>query len=788
MLLNILKKDLKRKKVMNTVLFLFITLCTVFLASSVSNLLVTTNALDYFAEQSELSDYFIFALEDELTDWLDDHENVTQFEVTQLISLSNERVFIDSADQQRVMTGSGEGIGGDLAFTRLPRELVLPLDINNNPIERVELGEIAIPFSEASHHNIELGDHLQLEVQGVTYSFEVTQFVKDMMFSPRLFLSDEDFDRLSENLIPHLYVYAINTNDLDALTSSFNRAMFTNIGRRMDGDMVMNMFMIDLMAMVVLVVVGVVLIIISLIVLRFAIQFTLQEDYKEIGIMKAIGLKDNDIKKIYLVKYLFLAILGAGLGFLLSVPFGEWLLEELRERIAFPDAGSMMWVRLVSGVFIVFLILFFCSLSTRKLNKFTAMHAIRSGETGERFKRKSVMYLHRRKGLPAVMYLVCNDVLSNVKSYLVLLLVFMLGFLGVVMPLNIGNTLIPEKFAQLINVPVTDVYLDHVSFETTPFEGTVDDLANQLTYLSDFYKDHGIELLWQSKIVYDGIVYVDDVYDGVSISGITQIISLEGASDETIEPIRGTTPVLGNEITLTENLLNQFGVDIGDEINLAFDGVSYSFLITGSYETLFYFGTGVRLSEEVRIHDEALFGVYTVQGSLVEQSEMDSQIQRLKEISGEDVFISVDDFIERNMMDISIIDTVSELILIVIILVNILIITLMSVSFMLRDLKQIALLKSLGFSNKAVRLWQGLRILLVMVLSLGLGMLLVPAANQLARIPFGIMGTPSLRLSVDVLNVYVWYPIIFIVVTALTLMVMTMGVKKVGIRDLGSTD
>ena len=788
MLLNILKKDLKRKKVMNTILFLFITLCAVFLASSVSNLIVTINALDYFAQQSELSDYFIFTLDDELTEWLDEHENVTQFEVTKLISLSNERVFIESADQLRLMTGSGEGIGGDLTFARLPEDLVRPLDLNNQPIAGVEPGEVAISFYEARQHEIEVGDHLQVEVGGVIYSFEVTQLVKDIMISPRLFLSDEDFDTLSESLMSHIYAYAINVDDLDAFTSSLNRAMFASLGRRMDGDMFMNMFMIDLMAMVALVLVGVVLITISLVVLRFAIVFTLQEDYKEIGIMKAIGLKDKDVKKVYLIKYLFLAIIGAGLGFLLSAPFSDWLLEELRENIAFPDTGGMILVRFISGLFIVFLIMLFCSLSASKLNKFSAMEAIRSGETGERFKQKNVIYLHRLKGLPAVMYLVFNDVLSQIKSYLILLLVFTLGFFGVAMPLNIGNTLIPEKFAQLINIPVADVYLDHVSFETTPFAGTVDDLVNELTDLTEYYEYYGIELLWQSKIIYDGIVYVDDVYDGVSISGITQLISLDGASDETIEPMRGTAPVLDNEVVLTQNLLSQLGVDIGDEINIAIEGVSQRFLITGSYETLFYFGTGVRLSEEVRLHDEALFGVYTVLGSFVEQVDVGGQIQRLEEISGEDIFMSVNDFIERNMMDISIIDTVSELILIIIILVNVLIITLMSVSFMLRDLKQIALLKSLGFSNKAVRLWQGLRILLIMVLSLGLGMLLVPAANQLASIPFGIMGTPSLRLSVDVINVYMWYPIIFIAITVLTLIVTTIGVKKVGLCDLGATD
>jgi len=788
MVVNILKKDLKRKKVMNGILFSFITLCTVFLASSLSNLMMTTRALDYFATESQISDYFIFATNDELTDWLEDHENVTTFEVSQLISLSNERVFIESEGQQRLMTGSGEGIGGDLTLTRLPERLILPLDVNNEPPQLIGTGEIALAFSEANHHDIVLGDHVQIEIGDVIYTFEVTQIVKDIMFMPRLFISDEDFNELSEHSTNTLYGYAINVDDLEAFTSSLNRASFTSLIRRAEAGLFMNMFMVDLMSMIILVLAGGVLIVISLVVLRFAIVFTLQEDYKEIGIMKAIGLKDKDIKNVYLVKYFFLAISGATLGVGLSGPFSSWLMEELRERIAFPDAQAMIWIRVISGLFIVGLILLFCNLSTNKVKKFTAMTAIRSGETGERFKRKNTMYLHRRKGLPAVMYLVFNDLLSNMKSYVMLLLIFTSGFIGAVMPLNASNTLVPETFAQLINVPPSDVYLNHVSFETSPFEGTVNDLSNELADLADFYDGRGIELDWQAKIIFDGIVYVNDVYDGVSISGITQIISLEDARDESIEAMRGVPPVLANEMAATENLLTRFGVDIGDEINLSVGGVSHRFLITGTYETLFYFGTGVRLSEEVRLHDEAMFNVYTILGNFVDQNDVAGQMEQLEEISGEGVFISVDEFIEQNMMDVSIVDTISGLLLVVIIFVNVLIITLMSVSFMLKDLKQMALLKSLGFSNWSLRLWQGSRILVVMVISLVLAILLVPGANLIASIPFGIMGTPSLRLNVDAMNVYVWYPMIFIGVTVLTLMVTTLAVKKVGLRDLGGAD
>ena len=46
MFLNILKKDLKRKKAMNIIVLLFVVLATMFVASSVNNIVNVTTALD----------------------------------------------------------------------------------------------------------------------------------------------------------------------------------------------------------------------------------------------------------------------------------------------------------------------------------------------------------------------------------------------------------------------------------------------------------------------------------------------------------------------------------------------------------------------------------------------------------------------------------------------------------------------------------------------------------------------------------------------------------------------
>ena len=60
----------------------------------------------------------------------------------------------------------------------------------------------------------------------------------------------------------------------------------------------------DLILAALLILVGICMILIALLVLRFTLLFTMEEEYREIGIMKAIGLRDKAIRRLYLVKYI----------------------------------------------------------------------------------------------------------------------------------------------------------------------------------------------------------------------------------------------------------------------------------------------------------------------------------------------------------------------------------------------------------------------------------------------------------------------------------------------------
>jgi putative ABC transport system permease protein len=65
MILRILKKDLKNKLAVNIILFLFILLATVFVSSSVNNIMVVTNATDYCMDMGKVGDVYVSTYEPE---------------------------------------------------------------------------------------------------------------------------------------------------------------------------------------------------------------------------------------------------------------------------------------------------------------------------------------------------------------------------------------------------------------------------------------------------------------------------------------------------------------------------------------------------------------------------------------------------------------------------------------------------------------------------------------------------------------------------------------------------
>lgn len=109
---------------------------------------------------------------------------------------------------------------------------------------------------------------------------------------------------------------------------------------------------------------------IAMLCIRFTITTSMEEDYREIGVMKAIGITSKDIQKLYVTKYVVISAGGCICGYILS-----YLLQRYSLRISLFIWGQQIKVFLHNVVpFIITTLLFlvvilFCRIILRKFRE-----------------------------------------------------------------------------------------------------------------------------------------------------------------------------------------------------------------------------------------------------------------------------------------------------------------------------------------------------------------------------------------------------------------------------------
>ena len=275
-------------------------------------------------------------------------------------------------------------------------------DSNNQMIESIEPGQIYISGKCIRKNDMKTGDKLKIQFGEVSVTFEIVGSFKDavlgsdMMGMTRFIISESNFEKfVSDEAIASMYggsLCYINTSDTAAvekeLSERDNSIIFLgNI------DTIKLTYIMDMVVAGVLLVVSVCLILIAFVVLRFSSAFTLTEEYREIGVMKAIGIPNIKIRSLYLIKYFMLALMGAAIGFGASIPFGEMLLQSVSQSMVMGNDNSFL-INILCSVAVILLILLFCYTCTGKVKKYTPVDAIRNGTTGERFQKKGILRLN----------------------------------------------------------------------------------------------------------------------------------------------------------------------------------------------------------------------------------------------------------------------------------------------------------------------------------------------------------------------------------------------------------
>ena len=788
MWLRILKKDLKRKKTMNVILLLFVVICSMFAAASVNNIITVTGGIDSYLDKAGMSDYFVA---------VNGKENFE--EADRILSGSGNAksfrkeaaLFIASDDLVRE-NGKKIDLTGAVMVHDIADTAINFFDEDDNVLKDIKKGKMYITGSSARAAKIKAGDKFTLSVGDTSLELEVEGLGKDALLgSPmagnsRILLSSEDFDKLKsdENSFNEKTgaIFYVDTDDTDGLESDISSIPGVLI--KGDRGLIKTSYIMSMMIAVIVLVVSVGLLLVSFVVLRFMIKFTISEEFREIGVMKAIGLRNSSIRMLYLVKYLGISLVGAAIGFAGSIPFGRILVKSASGDIVLGNDGTVL-ISILCCIGVVLVIMLFCWGSTRKVKKLSPIDAVRNGQTGERFSRRGSFSLGKSR-LGSTGFLAVNDVVSEKKQYGIITAIFTLCTL-IVMVLGVTvNTLDGGGFRYLLSVTESDAYYtDLVSvMDIMGGRETIKNATEKIEKTLEENNMHGnafIECWYVLPIRANGKSY--------QISFIH--CSETKASD--YEYMEGSAPAKADEIAVTPQISEKIGAGIGDHIMIDIDGKESEYIITAIFESFDNLGEIARLHESVELPDNLVTNTFPFQIDFDDEPDKkvtEERIEKLRTVFGTDKVMDTPAFVDDCMGVADILRPVRNFTFALALIVVVLIAVLMERSFISKEKSEIALMKAVGFKNKSVMLHHTIRFGIAMLAAIIIACVAVVPLTGLVIDPvFRIAGARgSIDYEINAAEVFGLYPAIILAVTILSAAFTALCTKMIKASDTASIE
>lgn len=793
MYLRILKRDLKRKRTMNVILLLFITLASMFVASSVNNIMSVTTALDDYFEMANAPDYLGATMNKssgvETGEMIAAAKSVETYRTERILYMANTMIF---CEKEEVEIPSGTLL--------LQRDTDLALNYfleDNSILTDVAPGEVYMTGHMMESAKLSVGDTLTVTVEGSSKAFRVAGEIKDAVLGSngmaitRYIVDEEDFLFLSQGEeVETMYggeLFYIETADTDAMLTELGEAAGAFIFS-LDREYMRFCYIFDMIVTGILLAVSVLLIVISFVVLRFTITFTLSEEFREIGVMKAIGIKNGKIRTLYLTKYAVLAAVGSAIGLMLSFPFGS-LLREISSKSVIITGDHASAMNILCSFAVMAVILLFCYGCTKKITSFTPVDAIRNGQTGERFRKKSLMNLGKSK-LNVTAFLASNDIVSSPKRYSIVTLTFALCLSITLVMSASASTLKSDKLLPAFAMVECHAMVGISAGDVMNFmkEGGREELKDYLEEMEKELSGHGIDATCVQDLMAPLTVRKGEKESQIPCFQAT------GASTDQFAYIEGTAPEAPGEIAITRLAADKIGADIGDTVVIVMQEGEREFLITALFQSMNNRGIAVRFHEDEELNYIQVSGGASGQIIFHDNPDKEEVERRVQEINtyfgryGE--VTSTSEWVASAVGVAGAIDAIKMLMTGLTVVLVALVTVLMERSFIAKEAREIALMKAVGFRNGKIYAYHTARFAIIGVVAVLLAELLMRPFLRICIDPiFKMMGMElAVEYAIKPAEVYGVLPLVVLGTTMVTAFLTVLYTKKIKAADVAGLE
>ena len=734
--------------------------------------------------------------------WADERPEITEWQISATLPVAPDQLHLGDEPE------SGSVLQPALVTQNPSFDLLLDTD---NRLLEVGPGEIAMPLYYLQERDLEVGDPVSVRLGDERFDFTVTAFLRDSIMNPtfatskRLLISTEDHRAIADAIPEPEYLVEFmlaDRGDTKIVSDAFSDAELATNGPLLDRR---TFFLLNVVShglgVAVLTLLAVLMVTVAAIALRFAFLTAVERDLHEIGVMKAIGLPEVRIRRLYLAKYAALALAGGLVGAILSVPATQLITGPLRLQLGQPELSWVLVAApIVSAAVVVLAVIAWCALMMRRLGRISTMDALRTrtapvasrpwwlpsflrsrsrptrsaspgtdaarGPRRGRFTSALRMRLWRSR-LPASLWMGLNAIRRSLRTHRMLLAVLTLCTFAMLVPLNLWTTVNARSFVTYLGTGVADLRLELRTPEAVEQSRVLvsdleadPEIAEVASFVTARFEVENSDGEWENLIVETGD------------HGVFPLSYLEG-----------TFPSTPDELTVSSLAADTLRAGVGDTVALRGAAGVRQVTLVGIYQDM---TNGGRTAKGLMPVDGEPIVWRTVLVDTADGADGAAVAERLSATYPDVQTVEMADFADQTLAELTgqtarlaIIAAVSTIALAA------LIATMFAQMVIARDQSQIAIQRSLGVADRSLRVQYLTRFLVVLVAGIAAGTALVATAGQwLVAGAMGVLGAPGLRFDANPLLAYVAVPLALTVTVVAAALMATTAIDRFDLQHL----
>lgn len=615
--------------------------------------------------------------------------------------------------------------------------------VQGNEIKSPKDNEVWINTGFANLNKLKLGNTLSIDGRNYRISGIIvdTQFSSLMMGMERFWVKPGELKNYPYYKTNPTYLLSIrykNPSFSDKLWNKFGKYLNAPlIGSSIKYNTVYNSYDTVLKYTgVFMVFFSIIIILTTISIIRFIISNSIYNDYKNIGIYKALGFSSKNINYIYILQYLIISLISTLVGVLLSKFTIDKLIVSNLSIIGM-DKISISYALpfICTFIIIISIVSITTLLSTIKTRKIKPVEALREDISYKNLSGKNALNSKIFNIFSPSTAIAIKSIINNKKSTVVIFVTILITIFTGLSGVNLLNT--TDSIGRNLGYWGFDNSMVDIKLNSN--DNTV------LKKLESNVKSDNRVKNYTTYSFYDNISFLNKNND------IEKFVPLQviGNNPDALGfiNIEGKNPQKDNEVSVAITTARNNSIHIGDYMQIYIKNKKYNLLVVGIYQSLDNFGKGVRLYEGTvkKADPNYMPGILL---NLKDKNTINSYIKDMKSNFKDDINVSnrQDEFSDQiSMMTSS--SLVSVMMIIIIMLsicfLNIFNIVLMNIN---EERKKYGIYKAIGMTSKQIRHSISMRILLIFILAfifaLPLALKVTPALMSLIFINVGIAKYP----------------------------------------------